>query len=581
MPRLSETIERKFTESIELDDWQVWSHDGWHDISHSNKTIPYRVYEIFLENGLIVQCADDHVLISESNEEVFAKDSLGWIIDTELGPSRVISINDLGHDEEMYDLSVDGDHTYYSNGILSHNTTTMASLILHDILFVEHSNWAVLAHKASQAAETLDRVKGTFESLPRFLKQGIVTWNKGNIELANGSKVLSAATSSGSVRGKSFTGVYLDEFAFVPENLAEEFFTSTFPTISSGQSTKLWITSTPKGLNKFYKMWDDAVNGRSEFAWVDCKWDEVPGRDEEWKKKQIAIIGLDKWQQEFEAQFLGSSGTLIYGDVLRRLTFTNPKESSPDGYFKVYEEPAPGHIYTINVDVGGGKGLDHSAFIVTDCTSLPYKVVATFRSNMIEPFTYANYIYPVAKRYNDAWVLIEVNSIGAEVANNLYYGMEYENLLYTSANGRGGQKIATSINQKTNLGIMMSTRTKSIGCSNIKQLIENDQFILNDEELYNEFTKFSKKGNSYEAEEGSHDDLAMCAVSFGWLAAQEYFKEITDTDLVKKIIAQRAQDIESETMLFMIHDDGMPQFSSSDNVHDIGSADIDEWLSRA
>lgn len=342
--------------------------------------------------------------------------------------------------------------------------------------------------------------------------------------------------------------VYADEFAHIPNTLAEEFFKSSFPTISSGKTTKMLITSTPKGLNLFYKMWDDAIKGKNAFFPIECHWYDPPGRDEKWKEEQINILGKEGFAQEFECEFIGSGSTLIYGQVLRRLTTNEPISTNADGTIKIYKYPEPHKIYALTVDTGGGRGLDYSTFVVTDVTSLPYEVVATFRSNMIEPTTYAEYIVPVARQYNNAWVLCEVNSIGGEVASSIALDYEYENILTTiNKGGRVGQTLYTGFNRMTKYGLNMDVKSKALGCAFIKQLIENDQFILNDYELFNEFTRFSRKGRSWAAEEGAHDDLVMCSVIFGWLANQPLFKELTDTDMRAKIVAQRQKEIEAET----------------------------------
>lgn len=203
MSNLSDTIDRKFVETFDVDEWEVLSHDGWRDVARSNKTIPYEVYEITFDDGTTIKCADDHIFIEDGFTEVFAKDALNKKIISRDGAAKVISIIALGYEENMYDLSVSGDHTYFTNGILSHNTTAIAAAILWLITFNQHYNVACLAHKESQAMEILERVKFAFEFLPRFLKHGVKSWNKGDIALANGSGVFAAATSAGSIRGRS------------------------------------------------------------------------------------------------------------------------------------------------------------------------------------------------------------------------------------------------------------------------------------------------------------------------------------------------------------------------------------------
>jgi hypothetical protein len=383
---------------------------------------------------------------------------------------------------------------------------------------------------------------------------GVSEWNKGNIELENGSKILASATSSSAVRGGTFSLLYLDEFAFVPSNIQLQFFASVYPTISSGKTTKVLITSTPNGMNLFYKLWMDSVEDRNTYKRVEVLWSDIPGRDEAWKDEQIKNTSEEQFKQEFLCEFLGSTNTLINSTKLRSLHYKNPIKQNEMG-LKIYEEPGKDVIYSIVVDTSRGSGGDYSAFIVVNVSTLPYKVVATFRNNLISPLLYPNIIYEVGKHYNDALVLIETNDIGQQVADILYYDFEYENMLVSANNGRSGQTLSGGFGTSTHYGIRTTKQVKRMGCATLKTLIESDKFLIEDYDIIHELSKFSLKGQSYEAEEGS-DDLAMCCVLFGWLTTQPYLKEITQVDIRKKIVEQNEQMLEQEMMPFGMYSSG-------------------------
>lgn len=559
--KLSDTIDRKFIEEIDTDEWEVLTSTGYESIVSSNKTIQYKVFYIELDNGLTLKCADTHIFIDIHGNEVFAKDSLGMFLITEEGPSFVVACFESEEYEHMYDLSVDSEeHTYFTNGILSHNTTTAAVVILHYALFNEHKTVGLLANKGDAAREILDRIKLAFEALPKWLQQGVTTYHKGSIELENGCKIIAAATSSSSVRGKSIAFLYIDETAFV-ENW-DEFFASVFPTISSGKETKILFTSTPKGLNHFYKTCVGAQKGKRDPEWngyhyIEVKWNAVPGRDAKWKKETLGGMDqdLEKFAQEFECQFLGSSGTLISGNKLKELIHRTP--IADDNGIKQYHKPEQENYYVIVVDVSRGKGLDYSAFSVINITSMPYKQVLTYRNNTIQPADYASIIYRIGNLYNEAQVLIELNDLGAQVADVLYLDHGYENLLMTENKGRAGKRISGGFGGNVDRGIYTSKTVKSIGCSTLKSLIEQEQLIINDFETIHELSRFSQKGNSYEAESGAHDDTVMPLVLFSWLSTQTYFKDLTDIDTINKLREKSEEQLEEELMPFGFIDNGL------------------------
>ncbi len=434
-------------------------------------------------------------------------------------------------------------------------STTIIAFLLHYLLFNESVNIAILANKGATARELLSRLQLAYEHLPKFLQQGVITWNKGNIEVENGSKVVAAATSSSAVRGSSFNVIFLDEFAHVPQNIAESFFTSVYPTISSGESTKVLIVSTPLGLNMFYKMWIEAEEGRSDYVPIEVHWSEMPGRDERWKTETIRNTSEVQFTQEFECEFVGSTYTLIAPSKLRSMVFKSPLHINNN--LSVYAEPVKNRTYALVADTSQGKGVDYSAFSVFDVSEMPYTQVAVFRDNTISPLLYPNVIYNVGNKYNMAHVLIEVNDIGSQVADTLHYDLEYENIMIVTMRGRAGQQIGGGFAKNIQLGLRTSKQIKRIGCAALKDLIEQDQLIIPDFESIKELTTFALQNNTYQAEEGAHDDIAMTLVIFAWLVQQRYFKELTNMDIRKKMWEEQMETLEQDMLPFGIIDDGM------------------------
>ena len=446
-------------------------------------------------------------------------------------------------------------------------STTVISFLLHHVVFNDSVNIGILANKASTARELLSRLQIAYENLPKWMQQGILSWNKGSLELENGSKILAASTSASAVRGMSFNILFLDEFAFVPNHIADAFFASVYPTITSGKSTKVIIVSTPHGMNHFYRMWHDAENGSNEYIPTDVHWSEVPGRDEKWKKQTIKNTSEQQFKIEFECEFLGSVDTLIAPSKLKNLIYDNPIQRSAG--LDVYEPPKKNHDYVMSVDVARGVGNDYSAFIVTDITEFPHKVVAKYRNNTIKPMLFPNVIWEVARKYNEAFVLCEVNDIGDQVASILQYDLEYQNLLMCSMRGRAGQIVGQGFSgAKTQLGLKMSKTVKKVGSLNLKTLIEEDKLFINDYEIISELTTFVSKHNSFEAEEGCNDDLAMCLVIYAWLVAQDYFKELTDQDVRKRLYDEQKNQIEQDMAPFGFINDGLEDNTFVDDEGD-------------
>ena len=450
-------------------------------------------------------------------------------------------------------------------------STTCVAYLLHYVVFNDSVNVGILANKAATARELLGRLQTAYENLPKWMQQGIIAWNRGSLELENGSKILAASTSASAVRGMSFNILFLDEFAFVPNHIADSFFSSVYPTITSGKSTKVIIVSTPHGMNHFYRLWHDAEKGKNEYVPTDVHWSEVPGRDEKWRKSTIANTSEQQFKVEFECEFLGSVDTLIAPSKLKAMAYNDPVTTN--GHLMVYETPVKGRDYIITVDVARGISKDYSAFVVFDITEFPYKVVATYRDNEIKPMLFPSVIMDVALGYNEAFCLCEVNDIGDQVASILQYDLEYENVLMCAMRGRSGQIVGTGFSgKKTQLGVKMSVTVKKVGCSNLKTLIEEDKLLILDYNIISELTTFVQKRQSFEAEEGCNDDLAMCLVIFAWLVAQEYFKEMTDNDVRKRIYEEQKNQIEQDMAPFGFMSNGL-----NDEENEIVDSSGDVW----
>jgi len=446
-------------------------------------------------------------------------------------------------------------------------STTSVAYLLHYCVFNDSVNIGILANKAATARDLLGRLQTAYENLPKWMQQGIIAWNKGSLELENGSKILAASTSASAVRGMSFNILFLDEFAFVPNHIAEDFFSSVYPTITSGKTTKVIMVSTPRGMNHFYRYWHDAERQKNEYVPTDVHWSQVPGRDAEWKRQTIANTSEQQFKIEFECEFLGSVNTLISATKLRNLVYEEPLQRNAG--LDIFENPIKDHNYIITVDVARGLGNDYSAFIIFDTTEFPYKVVAKYRNNEIKPMLFPNIIFDVARAYNQAFLLIEVNDIGDQVASILNYDLEYDNLLMATMRGRNGQIVGQGFSgKKTQLGVRMTSAVKKLGCSNLKTLLEDDKLLTCDYDIISELTTFAQRANSFEAEEGCNDDLAMCLVIFAWLVCQDYFKEMSDQDVRKRIYDEQKNQIEQDMAPFGFVHTGLEDESFVDNDGD-------------
>jgi|LakMenE18May11ns_1017448.scaffolds.fasta_scaffold9958582_12 hypothetical protein len=496
-----------------------------------------------------VKCAEDPVYFTETY-------------------MKIISINEGLVNFKLYDYQKkmirsfkEGRFNIVTTARQAGKSTTTCAFILWYIMFNPDKTVALLANKGDTAREILSRVQLAYQHLPKWLQQGVVEWNKGSFLLENNSRVLAAATSASAIRGYSINLLFIDEAAFIDN--WDEFFTSVYPTISSGSESKIILVSTPNGLNHFYSTWVNAIEDRNGYTPILVNWKEVPGRDENWKKDTLAGMNFDleKFDQEYNCEFLGSSGTLIAGWKLKELVHQSPMVER-DGLIQYYQ-PIEGHVYMMVCDVSRGKGLDYSAFQLIDVTKMPYQQVAVYRNNAVTPVDYADVILRTAKAYNNASVLVEINDIGEQVSYTLHYDFAYENILFTENAGRSGKRVTQGFggtSTTVDKGIRTTKIVKSVGCSILKLLVEGNQFVVNDFHTINELSTFSKKGNSYEAESGKHDDLVMCLVLFAWLSEQQYFKDYTDINTLMSLREKTEEDMEQDLSPFGFVDSGRDDF---------------------
>ena len=469
---------------------------------------------------------------------------------------KIVSLDEGLVPFSLYDFQKEMVGTFHNNRFTicklprqSGKSTTIIAYLLHYVLFNASVNVAILANKAATARDLLGRLQLAYEHMPKWLQQGVMSWNKGSLELENGSKILASSTSASAVRGGSYNIIFLDEFAYVPANVAEQFFSSVYPTISSGKTTKVMIVSTPHGMNMFSKLWTDAEEERNEYVPIEVHWSEVPGRDEEWKAQTIKNTSESQFNTEFECEFLGSIDTLISPTKLRQLAYRAPIQSSAG--LDVHIHPEEGHTYFLSADVSRGTKNDYSAFTVIDVTEMPYKIVAKYKDNEIKPLIFPQKIYDVARAYNQAYVLIEVNDIGEQVANTLQFDLEYDNLCMASMRGRAGQVLGGGFSGgRAQLGVRTTKAVKKIGCSNLKQMVEDNKLIVEDIDVISELSTFIVKGASFEADEGCNDDLVACLFTFAWATDQTYFKELTNVDMRATMMAEQADALEQDMAPF-------------------------------
>lgn len=539
----------KFTKEVSLDDYEILTDSGFQPIARLYETIPMECLTIMLDDGSTLTGADKHIVVGPLGQTYLEDLEVGDELYMQDGTACVAAIVGAAT-QTCYDVEVaSDDHLYYTGNILSHNTTSTAqSYILHYALTHPYINIGILANKGRTAEEILTRIKLSYEMLPWFLQVGVSKYNVTSVKFGNGTEIFAAATSNSSIRGKSCRLLYMDEFAHIDNDV--EFYTSTYPVISAGKKTKIIITSTPNGLNMFYKLWQDAEAGKNSYKTLSYDYTVVPAYNEPgWKEATVADIGPRQFAQEYQCSFLGSSNTLISGDKLTKFVIKEPLENK-DRHLSVYEQPQPDHQYCACVDTAEGTGNDYSAISVIDVTTTPYRQVAVYCNSRIQPAAFARVVYEVAKRYNEAYLMVENNSIGKIVADSLWHDFEYENL-YRSQSQAGEQEIGFI---GLLPGIRTTKKTKSIGCSTLKSLIESDTLIIEDAGTISELSSFEAKGSSYQAAKGKHDDVTMTLVLFAYLTTQPMFEDLFDVNVRNKL--REAQDEFDAQSAFAFFDDG-------------------------
>ena len=490
---------------------------------------------------------------------------------------KIVSLDEGLVPFKLYDFQKEMVGTFHNNRFTicklprqSGKSTTIIAYLLHYVLFNPTVNVAILANKAATARDLLGRLQLAYENLPKWLQQGVMSWNKGSLELENGSKILASSTSASAVRGGSYNIIFLDEFAYVPANVAEQFFSSVYPTISSGKTTKVMIVSTPHGMNMFYKLWVDAEEQRNSYIPIEVHWSEVPGRDAKWKEETIKNTSESQFNTEFECEFLGSIDTLITPAKLKTMTYRMPSQSNAG--LDVYETPQKDHTYLMTADVSRGTSNDYSAFVVVDVSQMPYRIVAKYRDNEIKPLLFPSKIYDVARAYNQAFVLVEVNDIGEQVATTLQFDLEYDNLVMASMRGRAGQILGGGFSGgRAQLGVRTTKAVKRIGCSNLKQLVEDNKLVIEDLDIISELSTYIVKGQSFEADEGCTDDLVACLFMFAWTCDQQYFKELTDMDVRQTMMREQQDALEQDMAPFGFVVNGLEEENIGEVVDEYGT----------
>ncbi len=437
----------------------------------------------------------------------------------------------------------------------SGKSISACAYLLWYVLFNPEKTVAILANKGATAREMLNRITLMLENIPFFLQPGSKALNKGSLEFSNNSRILAAATSGSSIRGMSVNLLYLDEFAFVER--AAEFYTSTYPVISAGRDTKVIVTSTANGIgNQFHKIWEGSVQEINEFKSFRVDWWDVPNRDEDWKLQTISNTSQLQFDQEFGNTFFGTGDTLVNAETLLNLRAKPAKRYMEGGLLKIYEEPQKDHDYIMTVDVSKGRGQDYSTFTLIDISVRPFAQVAVYRNNTISPLLFPNIIYKYAKPYNDAYVVVESNDQGGVVCNGLYHDLEYENV-----------HVESSVKANA-IGIEINRKTKRLGCSAIKDILETNRLTINDDATILEISTFEAKGQSYEASDGNHDDLMMNLVLFGYFVSTQYFSDMTDINLKQMMFQQKMQEIENDVVPFGFIDDGSAAIQQIENQDD-------------
>lgn len=450
------------------------------------------------------------------------------------------------YQKKMFNTIHDNRYSVIMVGRQSGKTLVAACYILWYAIFKPEKLVAILANKADMAAEVLHKLQVMYEMLPMWIKPGVLAYNKRSMEFANGSRIVCSATSASAIRGKAVSLLYVDEIAFIPKNIADPFMASVYPTVSSGTTTKIIFSSTPLGLNHFWTLWQGAEKGTNNFTPLFVHYSEVPGRDEKWAAEQRKLIGDVRFEQEYGCEFHGSSPTLISGTVLKGMEGVRYVRSMED--IRIYHEAQDGHRYAITVDVSRGLLQDHSAFNVIDVTTFPYRQAAVYNSNSVSPMLFPSIIAAIGRRYNYAPVLVEINDNGQQVANILFDEHAYENVLFTRSATRRGVDISAG-GPGSIMGIRTTKSVKSIGCSTLKDLVENHKLVIYDQPTIDELWHFNEQPNgTFKAEDGYHDDLVMTLVLFSWLSSKPYFMQLFDSDLRQDMFGSRIDEIEKNLL---------------------------------
>ena len=522
----------------------------------SNKQISYNGNPNLKPIGTVQQYTSEQVkeLMRCMSDPIYFIESYCKIVSLDKG---LISFKLYECQKEKVEVILNNRKVILMEGRQQGKTITSAACILWYTLFQENKTVAILANKSSAAREVLSRYELMYEMLPMWMQQGVKTFNKGDIELENGSKVFTAATSSSGIRGKSVNWLYIDEAAIIPNNVAEDFFTSVYPTISAGQTTKILLTSTPLGYNHFWKFWNEAEQGLNGFVPMFIPYNRIPGRDEKWAAEQKSMIGELKFNQEVLCRFLGSSNTLINPDTIAAMS-TKQFVYTKDG-LDILEEPQEDHVYMLIADTSRGVGGDYSAFAVVDITAYPFTVVAKYRSNRISPLLFPNIIYKVAKDYHKAYCLVEINDNGQQVADSLYMDLEYENVFFVGSSSKSGQYLSGGFTPGATLGVRTTKQVKRLGTTTFKSLVESTKLLIHDPEIIEEISTFIEVRGTHKADEGYHDDLVMCLVLFSWATNEPFFKDLTDSNLRKALYEEQFKQIEENLTPFGIVNDGLPQ----------------------
>jgi hypothetical protein len=493
-----------------------------------------------------LKCKDDPIYFIENFCKIIT-------LDRGLQPFKLYECQ-----KKKVDIIVNERKVILMEGRQQGKTVTAAACILHYTIFNADKTVAIMANKTASAREVLARYQTMYENLPIWMQQGVKTWNKGDVELENNCRVFTAATTTSGIRGKSVNWLYIDEAAIIPNNVADEFFASVYPTISAGETTKILLTSTPLGYNHFWKFWNEAEKGTNGFVSHFIPYTEIPGRDEAWAEQQLKLLGELKFTQEVLCDFLGSSNTLINGRTIATLSSKDVLYDNPEGNaVDIYEDPKENHYYCITVDTARGIGGDYSAFVVFDITEMPYKVVAKYRNNKIAPMLYPNVIAKVGEDYNNAFVLVETNDIGGQVVEILHEEIEYDNI-FSTVTEKSRQYVSPGFGKSTRLGVNTSKQVKRQGCFNFKSLMEEHKLLVFDADIISEISTFVEKGNTYQADEGYNDDCVMCMVLFGWLSTMPFFKELVDVNTREGLYKQEMQSITQNLTPFVMRksDDG-------------------------